>query len=104
MFSHLSPGQALDRLERDRPEAEDLVVCHGDYCPPNILLDGGQLGGFVDLAELGVADRWWDLAIGTWSVGWNYGTQYSARFLETYGAELDPARCTYYRLMYELVS
>lgn len=103
-FAHLTAQQALDQLERDRPGNEDLVVCHGDYCPPNILFEGAQLTGFVDLAELGVADRWWDLAVATWSVGWNYGEQYAAGFLQTYGAELDPARCTYYRLLYDVVS
>ena len=33
--------------------------------------------GYVDLGELGVADRWWDIAVGGWSVGWNFGRSWS---------------------------
>lgn len=42
---------------------EDLVVCHGDACNPNWLL-GADLGfvGTVDLGNLGVDDRWADIA------------------------------------------
>ena len=35
---HLSPAAALAELEATAPADEDLVVCHGDYCPPNVLL------------------------------------------------------------------
>jgi streptomycin 3"-kinase len=50
------------RLE---PEAADRVVCHGDLCLPNILLDPETLevSGFVDLGRLGVADRHADLSL-----------------------------------------
>ena len=32
----LSPAGALAELERLHPDREDLVVCHGDYCLPNV--------------------------------------------------------------------
>jgi kanamycin kinase len=60
--------------------------------------------GFVDLGELAVADRWWDLAIGTWSTTWNYGPGLEPRFLAAYGAEPDPDRQAFYRLLYDLAS
>ena len=46
-------------------EADDLVVCHGDLCLPNVLLDPDTLEvtGFVDLGLLGVSDRHRDLAL-----------------------------------------
>ncbi len=62
------PGTALlARVERDaglrrHQERADLVVCHGDLCLPNILVDGSSVG-FVDLGRLGVADRHADLAL-----------------------------------------
>lgn len=103
-FAHLTPTEAIDRLERARPDSEDLVVCHGDYCLPNVLISDGRTTGFVDLGELGVADRWWDLAVGTWSLGWNLGPGYEELFLAEYGADLDQERLAFYRLLYDLVS
>jgi len=94
----------LPTLERLRPASEDLVVCHGDYCFPNVLIEGDEVTGFVDLGELGVADRWWDLAVATWSVTWNAGPGWEDVFLEAYGVERDQARTAFYRLLYDLVS
>ena len=45
--------------------------------------------GFVDLGELGAADRWWDIAVGAWSVGWNFGEELEPLFYESYGIEPD---------------
>jgi aminoglycoside phosphotransferase len=101
---HLTPIAALAELERLRPDAEDLVVCHGDYCPPNILIADGEITGFVDLGELGVADRWWDLAIASWSITWNLGPGWEDLFLRAYGTNRDPGRVAFYRLLYDLVS
>ncbi|TCC48785.1 aminoglycoside 3'-phosphotransferase [Kribbella capetownensis] len=57
--------QLLAELERTRPSSEDLVVCHGDLTPDNVLVDPrtGRLTGVIDVGRLGVADRWLDLAI-----------------------------------------
>jgi kanamycin kinase len=101
---HLDLPAALALLDRLRPADEDLVVCHGDYCPPNILLADGQAVGYVDVGELGVADRWWDLAVATWSVTWNFGPGLETRLLAAYGAAPDRDRQTFYRLLYDLVS
>jgi kanamycin kinase len=102
--SGLTATEAVAALERNRPANEDLVVCHGDYCPPNVLIVSDRVAGYVDLGELGVADRWWDLAVATWSVTWNLGPGYEDLFLSEYGAEPDPSRLAFYRLLYDVVS
>ncbi|WP_067935221.1 aminoglycoside 3'-phosphotransferase [Alicyclobacillus kakegawensis] len=51
------------RLQEDKGRGErDLVVCHGDYSLPNVLISDGAIRGFIDLGQLGVGDRYWDLA------------------------------------------
>jgi kanamycin kinase len=98
----LTVGQALARLA-DPPPVDQLVVCHGDACAPNTLLDDdGTCSGRVDLGALGVADRWADLAIATWSTQWNYGPGWADPLLEAYGIAPDPDRTDYYRLLWDL--
>jgi kanamycin kinase len=102
--AHLTPATALAELEAAAPADEDLVVCHGDYCPPNVLLGQGRVTGYVDLGELGVADRWWDVATGGWSTCWNFGEAFEPLFYEGYGITPDPVRIRFFRLLYDLVS
>jgi kanamycin kinase len=101
---NLSVSQALEVLA-DIPPDDELVVCHGDSCAPNTLLTGdGRWSGHVALGALGVADRWADLAIATWSTTWNYGPGWEAPLLKAYGLAPDPDRTRYYRLLYDLDS
>jgi kanamycin kinase len=87
----------------DVPPVDRLVVCQGDACAPNTLIgEDGECTGHVDLGALGVADRWADLAVATWSTTWNYGPGWEEPLLEAYGVEPDPARTAYYRLLWEL--
>ncbi|MEW5809429.1 MAG: aminoglycoside 3'-phosphotransferase [Actinomycetota bacterium] len=81
------------------PSPDRLVVCHGDPCAPNTLMaDDGRFAGHVDLGDLGVADRWADLAIATMSLDWNYpGAQWQAVLLDAYGVRPDPERIAFYR-------
>ena len=102
--AHLTPSQALAELEATRPVTEDVVLCHGDYCLPNVMIDDGRVSGYLDLGEIGLADRWWDLAVATWSLTWNLGPGWEDTFLQSYGVERDPDRTRYFRLLYDLVS
>jgi kanamycin kinase len=103
--AHLDVDAAIEMLQRLAPDKEDVVVCHGDYCLPNVLLDGsGRVTGYLDLGELGVADRWWDVAVGAWSVTWNLGPEWEDRFYRAYGVDPDPDRIAFYRLLYDLAS
>jgi aminoglycoside phosphotransferase len=88
---------------QDIPPADKLVVSHGDACAPNTLItDNGRWSGHVDLGNLGVADRWADLAIATWSAGWNYGPGWEQVLFDAYGVKPDEERTRYYRLLWEL--
>lgn len=75
----------------------DPVVCHGDACNPNFLLDEqGRCVGYVDLGKLGVGDRWGDLAPALLSLGWNFGEGWQDVFLAAYGIERDEAKLEFY--------
>jgi aminoglycoside phosphotransferase len=96
-----SVADALDTIARI-PPADKLVVCHGDACAPNTLLtDDGHWSAHVDLGQLGVADRWADLAVATWSTEWNYGPGWEGELLDAYGIAPDPERTSYYRVLWD---
>jgi kanamycin kinase len=98
----LSVEAALELLA-EHPPVDELVVCHGDSCAPNTLItDDGRCSGHVDLGALGVADRWADLAVATWSTTWNYGPRWQLPLLDAYGIAPDPDRTRYYRLLWDL--
>jgi kanamycin kinase len=98
----LSVVRALELLA-DTPDIDEFVVCHGDACAPNTLLtDDGGCSGHVDLGALGVADRWADLAVATWSAEWNYGPGWEGLLLDSYGIAPDDRRTRYYRLLWDL--
>jgi kanamycin kinase len=81
----------------DVPPIDLLVVCSGDACAPNTLLRDGAFVATVDLGELGVADRWADLAVASMSLGWNFGPGFEQHFFAGYGIEPDEVRLAYYR-------
>jgi kanamycin kinase len=99
---HLGLDQALELLA-DPPPIDRLVVCHGDACAPNTLIgEDGECSGHVDMGQLGVADRWADIAIATWSTTWNYGPGWQDLLLDAYGIAPDLERTAYYRLVWDL--
>lgn len=94
---------AARSLLHDAPTVDRLVVCHGDACAPNTLLDAeGKFAAHVDLDSLGVADRWADLAVAAWSIDWNHGPGFDHLVYEGYGIDPDPERIAYYRLLWDL--
>ncbi|MGW6504181.1 APH(3'') family aminoglycoside O-phosphotransferase [Nonomuraea angiospora] len=101
-------GELLARLapqleHRLAQEAAETVVCHGDLCLPNIILDPETLdvAGFIDLGRLGRADPYADIALllansrETWpdegEAKWA-----DERFAERYGIVLDRDRERFY--------
>ncbi|AUG75918.1 aminoglycoside phosphotransferase [Kitasatospora sp. MMS16-BH015] len=97
-------GGPVARHEGLRVLEEDLAVCHGDFCLPNVLLDPVSLRvtGVIDLGRLGVADRAADLGLMTRSLADGrlnpqYGAAGAARFLDRYGGAVAEQRLAYYR-------
>jgi kanamycin kinase len=97
-------GRAIPSdLLASAPPVDRLVVCHGDPCSPNTLIHvDGTWSGHVDMDALGVADRWADLAVATWSTEWNYGPGFEEMLLDAYGIELDAERTKFYRALWKV--
>ncbi|EJA3280421.1 TPA: APH(3'') family aminoglycoside O-phosphotransferase [Pseudomonas aeruginosa] len=57
-------------------EAAERVVCHGDACTPNFIVDPRSLQctGLIDVGRLGKADRYADLALMIANAGENWTT------------------------------
>lgn len=84
------------------PPIDRLVVCHGDPCSPNTIIGtDGQPVGHVDLGQLGVADRWADLAVASVNLDYNYGPGWEDEFFRAYDIEPDPKRMAYYRFLWD---
>ncbi|WP_158882850.1 APH(3') family aminoglycoside O-phosphotransferase [Amycolatopsis anabasis] len=102
-------ARLVEELDRTRPDREELVVCHGDLCLPNVLLDPDtrKVTGVIDVGRLGVADRYADLALATRSLASDdlnprYGPELADRFLARYGErDVDVERIAFYRLLDE---
>ncbi|NHB83882.1 phosphotransferase [Tessaracoccus sp. HDW20] len=86
----------------DQDDVDLLVIAHGDACAPNTIIgDDGRFIGHVDLGSLGVADRWADLAIASWSLEWDFGPGHERAFWDAYGIEPDTDRIAHYRRLWD---
>ncbi len=106
------PRELLARLRAElgwatQLESTDLVVCHGDACLPNFLVDPESLlcTGVIDVGRLGVADRYLDLSLITTSIGSaGMNPQFSAAaadiLVRAYGlSHPDADRVRFYQLL-----
>jgi streptomycin 3"-kinase len=102
------PAQILEQIEAELParlaqERTQLVVCHGDLCLPNILVDPdtSQVTALMDLGRLGTADPYGDIALLLATARETWSDEAMARradqeFAEIYGIELDQERQDFY--------
>jgi streptomycin 3"-kinase len=103
-----SPALILEGIEADLPvrlaqERAQLVVCHGDLCLPNVLVDPGtgEVEGLIDLGRLGTADPYGDIALLLATARETWTDEAMARhadqqLAQIYGTELDPDRRDFY--------
>ena len=103
------PAELLQWLYDNRPET-DPVFAHGDFCLPNIFFEDGKVSGFIDLGDAGIADRWYDVALGYRSLKRNvngtFGKVYEGvdpdELFRKLGIEPDWEKIRYYILLDEL--
>lgn len=97
-----SAAELFKELQSKRPADEDPVFTHGDYCLPNVLVDRGEVSGFLDWGRAGVADRYKDIALAIRSLKRNTGEDLAPAFFEAYGlSSYDADKIEYYKLLDE---
>lgn len=80
------------------PMAPDPVVTHGDFSLDNLLLEGGEVTGCIDLGRVGVADRYQDLAI-LWNCLGEFDSSLQERLWQQYGVDRVDRRKLEFHLM-----
>ena len=104
------PEHLLYWLETNRPGCEP-VLSHGDLCLPNIFIDNGRIGGFIDLGDTGIGDKWRDIALCFRSLrrntegafgGRRYPDTRAEALFDALGIAPDAEKIRYYLLLDEL--
>lgn len=97
----------LDDLLAAAPIEDGVVLTHGDFCLPNVIIRADAAGtprvaGFVDCGRAGIADRYQDIALAIRSIGYNCGDGAVRAFLEAYGLrDVDHAKVDFICLLDE---
>ena len=87
-FGYASPEEAWAVLQEGSHLLQSDTLLHGDYCLPNVMFDGWNFSGFIDVGNSGVGDRHIDLFWGAWTLGFNLHTDaYRNRFFDAYGRD-----------------
>ena len=95
-----NPGKVLDHLMTQAIPSSNLVFTHGDYCFPNLMLDGGRISGILDWGIAGIGDRHRDFLSCELTIKRNCGEEWVPAFYEAYGAtEVDPERIRFFWLL-----
>ena len=104
--------QMIKWMLENKP-AYEPVLSHGDYCLPNVLLENGRISAFIDIGDIGIADKYRDIATCYGSLKNNFGGYFGGRIYEDFdpallfkkiGGELDPVKIRYSRLIEKVLS
>lgn len=93
------------RLSKWRGELQnDLVFGHGDYCLPNVLMEGNSVTGVIDWSRGGYQDRRFDLAMAALSIRHNLADeQFVHTFLTVYGYSEAAESLHFFEALYVLL-
>ncbi len=110
-LAHLEPGVAW-LLENQPSERDVLSVCHGDFHPGNVMVDGGRVTGVLDWPGAQLADPEYDVAVSlvlmvvaapelVSGVPPEAFEAFALGYLESYSRRrtVDPERVRYYRAL-----
>lgn len=79
-----------------------FVFVHGDFCPPNIIVEKGILSGLVDLGNAHMGDPLYDIAVMSWILRGVLGKNAEDEYLAYFNLTSKNHILIYYRLLYDL--
>jgi len=104
------PEALVHWLQENRPPSVP-VLAHGDYCLPNVFLENGKLSGFIDVGDMGLGEKWRDIALCWRSLKHNFDGSYGGKIylgfdpdilFEKLGIQPDWQQLRYHLLLDEL--
>lgn len=105
--SPFSTAEALYAYLVNHQPKEEMCFTHGDYCLPNIFMEGDRFTGLIDMGRAGIADKWQDIALCVRSLGYNLRgigdkDYYVNLLFEKLGLVPDEEKLRYYILLDDL--
>ncbi|MBQ8623450.1 MAG: aminoglycoside 3'-phosphotransferase [Oscillospiraceae bacterium] len=82
-----TPEDLLQWLFDNKPEYKP-VLSHGDFCLPNIFSANGKISGYIDLGDMGVGDKWRDIALCYRSLKHNMDGTFGGKVYEGFNPDL----------------
>jgi aminoglycoside phosphotransferase len=106
IFDPIRKGRTAKFLYQEllatKPQSEDLIFTHGDYCLPNIILNNNDISGFIDFGLGGISDKYIDIGICVRSISYNFEEKWIPNFLKEYGLDVvDTDKIAFYQLLDE---
>lgn len=95
-----SPLEVYNFLINTKDSYDNNSFTHGDYCLPNILINGNSYG-LIDFGECGFGDKYKDFSSMEVSIKRNFGAEWISIFYEYYDSNLvvDQEKIKYYQLI-----
>lgn len=83
----LTPWQLYDKLISLKPQTNEYVFTHGDYCFDNMLIKTNKLNGVIDIGRGGIGDKYKDIALAVRNIRSDLGEKWLDLFFEVYGID-----------------
>lgn len=84
-YKDLSPYDLYNKLLSLKPEINENVFVHGDYCFDNIIINNNKLNGIIDVGRGGIGDKYKDIALAVRNIRGDFGEKWLNLFFDTYG-------------------
>lgn len=81
------PEHLLQWLLEHKPNSVPTLA-HGDYCLPNVFLKDGKLSGFIDVGDMGLGEKWRDIALCYRSLRHNFNGTYGGKIYNAFHPDL----------------